>query len=259
MLYFSACTFCYFWFDVSPALLVAGVQSKVLENSWLQTTADGGKQWPYFDTVAYHSDCCEINSIFCMSLLLLQTFQLCLMLQHSMHPDEIYYFFTSCIHLRPFNIPISLAMTCNKSDGVKEVWAESTVYYDIKHAWMKTKERKKIFPEWLRETFLFPSTHNILARGKEQGSDINSKTWTDSLNYVWEVSKNRDLVAYHSNLISPLDFYRPPFTSYSIAKSMASLQKGGLKCKYSCRKRIDFEDFRRAFLHFLNNPGLQKI
>ena len=100
-----------------PALLVAGVQSKVLENSWLQTTADGGKQWPYFDTVAYHSDCCEINSIFCMSLLLLQTFQLCLLLQHSMHPDGIYYFFTSCIQLRPFNIPISLTMTCNKSDG----------------------------------------------------------------------------------------------------------------------------------------------
>ena len=120
------------------------------------------------------------------------------------------------------------------------------------------QRKKKIFPEWLRETFLFPSTHNILARGKEQGSDTNSKTWTDSLNYVWEVSKNRDLVAYHSNLISPLDFYRPPFTSYSIAKSMASLQKGGLKCKYSCRKHIDFEDFRRAFLHFLNNPGLQK-
>ena len=229
----------------------AGVQSKVLENSWLQTTADGGKQWPYFDTVAYHSDCCEINSIFCMSLLLLQTFQLCLLLQqsekNSIHPDEINDFLrTSCIHLRPFNIPISLAMTCNKSDGVwvKEVWAESTVYYDIKHAWMKTKERKNIPRMTSRNfSFSFYSSHNILARGKEQGRDTNSKTWTDSLNYVWEVSKNRDLVAYHSNLISPLDFYRPPFTSYSIAKSMASLQKGSLKCKYSCRETHRFRGF----------------
>ena len=125
------------------------------------------------------------------------------------------------------------------------------------HEWRPKKEKKYSQNDFAK-LFFFPLLITFLQEEKKQGSDINSKTWTDSLNYVWEVSKNRDLVAYHSNLISPLDFYRPPFTSYSIAKSMASLQKGGLKCKYSCRKHIDFEDFRRAFLHFLNNPGLQK-
>ena len=126
------------------------------------------------------------------------------------------------------------------------------------HEWRPKKEKNIPRMTSRNFSFSFYSSHNILARGKEQGRDTNSKTWTDSLNYVWEVSKNRDLVAYHSNLISPLDFYRPPFTSYSIAKSMASLQKGGLKCKYSCRKHLDFDDFIRAFLLLLNNPGLQK-
>ena len=78
-------------------------------------------------------------------------------------------FFTSCIHLRPFNIPISLAMTCNKSDGVKGVWAESTVYYDIKHAWMKTKERKKYSQNDFAKLFFFPLLITFLQEEKRTG------------------------------------------------------------------------------------------
>ena len=131
-------------------------------------------------------------------------------------------------------------------------WVYRILWY---YACMNEDQRnEKIFPEWLRKTFLFPSIQQHSCRGKVvQGSETrNSKTWTDSLNCVWEASKIWDLVAYHSNLISPLDFNRPPSLPIPLPNAGHHFRREVCCANILVEKHKDFENFRRAFLYLLN-------